>query len=1171
MTRTARRPPGAWRRFSAALAALVVVMVGVPALLVLFSRLGLDASHPIPKIGTTDEIKAYFERDLTSTEIAPIAMRALLIAGWALWAAMAVSVLASIFEARGSGLRTALPQFAMFAGVGRWIAAGLTAVSALAPNFVSAASLASPRPFTVSSATATAASVVERPVASGFARVQRGESVETFAQRTLGEPSRWTEIWNLNKDHAVGQDGETWSVAWKLSAGWDLKLPAGSRTQPSFGATVGATHGHRPSVAKLPDDIDADRSRLHAVVAGESYWSIARSELGDDASGPQVWDYMQLLMEANASRLAYDDPAMLQPGDVVNIVATPAATSPPPAVDGAAPAQPVPHVTVEAGDSYWEIAADTLGPEATPQDVLELTNDLVDLNSPILGRDVRSMIHPGDTVFLHDPVAFEAPPVDSVEPVEPAVMASGPVAEVAVVAVDPDVDLVGPTGGTLPPPAVPTTVPSTAATTTVPLPVTPDPPAGTDGDGRRPSTSPIGVGEAALLATGIVALLAARRRARLRAAELPARLPLPRPGTAATERMLRRVGDGERLLRVDIALRATAAAIADTEQRVVVVRSAPDGTIELTMSGPVTLDEPWVGSDRRWTLPRLVPVDELAAQARTVGAPCIALVQVGVDEHGWDVLVDLEAIGLLAVNADAPTADAVVRAVAVGLASSEFAEVAHLVGVGVDQSVFLGHGQAQIVGSLDEGIELAATLVGTTLAAKRSTFALRARHTGGEVWEPAVLLVASSEAIAMAPNVAASLAGRGGIAMVAGGTIPGAFWNLRPDGQIWSLDPLGIRLTPVGIDVEEIAELVDAIDGEPLEIDVADTVFNSSSSAPILSERHALLVASDPHVAVVDVAVPGFDTISIPGSLDAPDPLLAAAGHGDANGHNGTGRHATVWTNGDGDNETAPGTHGLIAGQSPKEFQDPAWSMMVRLMGTVDLVDTTCGTAKFERSKTLELLTWMVTHRQGSTRIAARTALWDQDVRDATFANVVSEARRAMARQVEPPEGDEWLRRTLTDELSLHEGIVCDADLVRARFDLGRGQSGDAALCTLKPAVELIRELPFTGTSYLWPETEGIASNLVVLATNVSAEYAKRALAAGDFEGVFWATGQGLKVLAGQEGLIALRMRAHADAGDLSGVRLEWETYERVINADPWSDGEPAPKLVTLRKELLSR
>jgi len=35
-------------------------------------------------------------------------------------------------------------------------------------------------------------------------------------------------------------------------------------------------------------------------------------------------------------------------------------------------------------------------------------------------------------------------------------------------------------------------------------------------------------------------------------------------------------------------------------------------------------------------------------------------------------------------------------------------------------------------------------------------------------------------------------------------------------------------------------------------------------------------------------------------------------------------------------------------------------------------------------------------------------------------------------------------------------------------------------------------------------------------------------------------------------------------------VRQEWENYERVIVADAWSDGEPAPKLVALRRQLLS-
>ena len=131
-------------------------------------------------------------------------------------------------------------------------------------------------------------------------------------------------------------------------------------------------------------------------------------------------------------------------------------------------------------------------------------------------------------------------------------------------------------------------------------------------------------------------------------------------------------------------------------------------------------------------------------------------------------------------------------------------------------------------------------------------------------------------------------------------------------------------------------------------------------------------------------------------------------------------------------------------------------------------------------------------------------------------------------------------------------------------------QPPELAIETLRPAVELIRDLPFTGTGYLWPDAEGIQSNLVLLATGAATELACHHLSMGDIDGVFWATGQGLRVLPGHEELIGLRMRAHAKAGDLAGVRLEWESYERVLDADPWGDGEPAAKLVVLRRELLS-
>ena len=251
-------------------------------------------------------------------------------------------------------------------------------------------------------------------------------------------------------------------------------------------------------------------------------------------------------------------------------------------------------------------------------------------------------------------------------------------------------------------------------------------------------------------------------------------------------------------------------------------------------------------------------------------------------------------------------------------------------------------------------------------------------------------------------------------------------------------------------------------------------------------------------------------------------------------------------------------------------FDEPEWTLMVRVLGQVEVVSCDGEAVVFERSKGLELAVWLSQHRERSTRTAARTALWDLEVRSATFANVVSDARRAMARVAEPPHGEEWIARTLTEDLPLHSGVVTDAELLAARVVAARSCSHLQAISVLRPGLELITGLPFSGTNYLWTDAEGHTSSLVLLATGAAIELAHRYLAVGDVDGVFWATGQGLKVLSGHEELIALRMRAHAQRGDLAGVRHEWESYERALAADPWAAAEPAPKLVALRRELLA-
>ena len=79
-------------------------------------------------------------------------------------------------------------------------------------------------------------------------------------------------------------------------------------------------------------------------------------------------------------------------------------------------------------------------------------------------------------------------------------------------------------------------------------------------------------------------------------------------------------------------------------------------------------------------------------------------------------------------------------------------------------------------------------------------------------------------------------------------------------------------------------------------------------------------------------------------------------------------------------------------------FVEPPWELLVRLLGPVEVVNRLGVPAPFERAKALELVAWLAQHRARSTRTGARTAMWESDVRDATFANVVSDARRRAGR-----------------------------------------------------------------------------------------------------------------------------------------------------------------------------
>ncbi len=908
----------------------------------------------------------------------------------------------------------------------------------------------------------------------------------------------------------------------------------------------------------------------YTVREGDSVYRIAAALSAGEAR--RVRDIADLIIERNLGRTMadgrlFEDPSLIRPGWVLDVPreGAPVVAGVPADVDARV------HV-VEPGESYWEIAEEVVGAD-DPAEVHRLTEALIAANASGLARTDPTLLLPGDVLVLpglHTSQPADAPPVapvgsvapdgappDEAAPPDPAPAASA----VATTPPAPDPAPAASAVATTPPapdPAAPRTPDAQQAPTSIAGPAAPRPPEAQPAPtpGVAPAAPPpatieptapapaaeapvsVSLGGALLLCAGALSLVEIRRRHQLRKASLRTRLPTPGPHVVRTERLLRTLGAAERAVRLDLALRVAGHQLAGTGGYVRAVLLTDEGEVTLLLdrAGRTPAPPYRQGDDGRWVLPAGVDDDELVDTARLAGQPCPALVHVGAlvrlggRAASGDVFVDLEAFGALAVDGPAEAVEAILRGMAASLAVSPVGETLHVVTHqlgGPHPLAPLPGSHLDATGDLDAAFDLAASLIGSTpaLASGRRTFELRARGVGGESWEPAVVVSGAPTGDLATDADVVALGGGRGLALVVGRRLPGAPASLVAGADGWELRPLDLVVVPVGVTAEHLADV------------------------------GALLQSAD--------ADP----------LPAPEP------------RDGVGVH-----------DSRALLPDLDRAAAVSAFEEPAWEVLVRVLGPVRVETRAGATVRFERGKAQELVTWLALHRTAPTRGAARAALWELAVRDATFSNVVSEARRALASAVPSTQADadgdeepvatgpgaatssggrrgpgvEWIGRTLTEALPLHPLVVTDADLLRARVRAADGLPPREAIAILRPGLELVEGMPFSGTDHLWPDAEGITSALVVLATGAAAELARHHLAIGDIDGVFWATGRGLAVLRGHEELIGLRMRAHAMRGNLAGVRHEWEFYERALDADPWSASDPSPALVSLRRELLS-
>ena len=204
---------------------------------------------------------------------------------------------------------------------------------------------------------------------------------------------------------------------------------------------------------------------------------------------------------------------------------------------------------------------------------------------------------------------------------------------------------------------------------------------------------------------------------------------------------------------------------------------------------------------------------------------------------------------------------------------------------------------------------------------------------------------------------------------------------------------------------------------------------------------------------------------------------------------------------------------------------DPAaieeWRALLRVYGAPRVETTDGRVIEYRKSRALELTAWLAFNRDRRSRSAARTAIWDIDVSDATFSTVVSDLRRALSTVDPGTSTAEWLPTTYTDEIELSGRVTTDADLLRSAF--ATFEKNPDPESDLYRVLSLVRDVPFAGTRWSWADLDGTTTRLVILAVDASIAAASFASRIGRPDLLEIATTAGFRVMPGCPELVSIQ------------------------------------------------
>lgn len=640
--------------------------------------------------------------------------------------------------------------------------------------------------------------------------------------------------------------------------------PAAAETQTQTTAPTATTTQETPAPATVK----------HTVKQGETLWSIASDHLGDGHRYKEIADL-------NRSTLG-NQPGFIKAGWVLDVPSPPAPAS-----------TETGTVLVEKGDTLSGIALEQYGDATRYPEIFEASRSITQpggakLTDPDVVDVGWALKIPTQAAPQSQPAAPAAPEAPAEQPqtntpTTPAQPSQPAPAQPAAPAA----------------PAPEAAAPSSPAQSQSPAqtPAAPETAAADHLQDESPWMARTSYGVGALLAAGVIALLATRRRTQQRRRRPGQRMPMPTGAAALVEQELRATADALSIETVDVALRSLARSCTEAGVALPAVRAArlTATQFDLYLAEPAELPDPWTGTadDTVWTL----EVDNTAGLEGTdvsdIPAPYPALVTIGHDEEDGHVLLDLEFLGSIGVSGqdDAATRE-ILAALAIELANSTWADDLQvtLVGAFPDLEDTLQTGRIRYLpsaGRILEDLLHRADLDREAMSAEGAPDLHHARVTGAapDAWAPEIVLLAGEitdrqrnqleQLVTDLPRVA--------LATVTHGLNVGE-WGLdlaAGDGPDYAvLNPIGLQLRPQRLPAEqyghllEIASLADVEELDPAEAVPPPSLAEVESIAPV--DEPSAPVSAMPEVSLEHLeAVAGAGVASSsPAAMPTPGPLI---------------------------------------------------------------------------------------------------------------------------------------------------------------------------------------------------------------------------------------------------------------------------------------------------------